>query len=160
MTTVLQEVSMSEIRCSVTISALDSNSWSEILEARVDEWSSYAVFPEDLLRRLGIKRERQQEFKRSDGSRVLMWTGHARVTIEGQTGPATVVFGDSDTTPTVSRITLSGVSLKADPVESRLVYKLPRIKPPGWYEEQRLPREWVEHIEAERRGGSTSSRGG
>ena len=32
------------------------------------------------------------EFERRDGSRVVKWIGYARVTIEGQAGPATVVF--------------------------------------------------------------------
>lgn len=150
---------MATIKCSVTISALESNAPSETIEAQVDEWSSFAVFPEDLLQQLGIKTERQQEFEKRDGSRVVKWVGHARVTIEGQTGPATVVFGDSDESPRVSRITLSSISLKFDPVENRLVYKMPRIKPPGWYEEQRKLNEAIERIEAQRRNAA-NQRGG
>ena len=137
---------MVTIQCSVTISALDSNDLSETVEAQVDNRSSYAMFPENLLQRLGIKPERQHEFERRDGSRVVKWIGHARVTIEGQTGPATVVFGDTDEPPRVSKITLSGVRLRVDPEQNRLVYEMPRMKPPGWYEEQRLLREWVERI--------------
>lgn len=150
---------MAPIECSVTISALDSNDRSETVDARVDEWSSYAVFPDDLLVRVGIRPVRQQEFERRDGTRAVKWIGHARVTIEGQTGPATVVFGDTDELPRVSRITLSGVRLRVDKEKDRLVYQMPRIKPPGWYEEQRLLREWVERMEAERRGDSISGSG-
>ena len=124
----------------------------------MDEWSSYAVFPENLLRRLGIRPERQQEFEQRDGNRVVKWIGQAHVTIEGQTGPATVVFGDTDETPRVSKITLSGVRLKVDPVENCLVYEAPRMKPPGWYEEQRKLKEAVERIEAERRNAATQER--
>ena len=81
------------------------------------------------------------------------------MTIKGRSGPATVVFGDTDELPRVSKITLGGVRLKVDPNENRLVYEMPRMKPPEWYEEQRLLREWVERIEAERRGGSISGSG-
>ena len=147
---------MKDIKCSVTISALDSNAVSGTVEAQVDDWSSFAVFPDTLLRRLGIRPERQQEFERRDGTRVVKWIGHARVTIEGQTGPATVVFGDADETPRVSKVTLSGVLLKVDREKNRLVYKTPRIKPPGWYEHQRKLKEAIERIEAERGSGSIS----
>ena len=140
---------MTTMKCWVTISALDSNAPSDTVDAQVDEWSSFAVFPENLLRRLEIRPERQQEFEKRDGSRVVKWIGQARVTIEGHTGPATVVFGDADETPSVSKITLSSVRLKFDPAENRLVYVMPRMKPPGWYEEQRKLKEAIERIEAE-----------
>ena len=149
---------MATIQCSVTISALDSNDLSETVEAQVDAWSSYAVFPENLLRRLEIKPERQHEFERRDGSRVVKWIGYARVTIEGQAGPATVVFGDTDEPPRVSKITLAGVRLRVDPEHNRLVYEMPRMKPPGWYEEQRLLREWVEGIEVGRGNAANQGR--
>lgn len=142
---------MTKIKWSVTISALDSNAPSETVAAQVDDWSIFAVFPETLLRRLGIRPERQQEFERRDGTREVNWIRHARVTIEGQTGPATVVFGDADETPRGSKVTLSGVLLKVDREKNRLVYKPPRMKPPWWYEHQRKLKEAIERIEAERR---------
>ena len=150
---------MVAIQCSVTISALHGNDLCETIEARVDDWSSYAVFPENLLQRLGIEPERQHEFERRDGSRVTKWIGHAKVTIEGQTGPATVVFGDTDEPPRVSKITLGGVRLKVDREHNRLVYEMPRMKPPEWYEEQRQLNEAIERFKAERRGDSISGSG-
>ena len=147
---------MKDITCSVTISALDGNAPSETVVAQIDDWSSFAVFPDTLLRRLGIRPERQQKFERRDGTRVVKWIGQAQVTIEGQCGSATVVFGDTDETPMVSKVTLSGVRLKVDPAENRLVYKMPRIKPPEWYEHQRKLKDAIERIEAERGSGSIS----
>ena len=61
-----------------------------------------------------------------------------------------MVFGDTDEAPRVSKFTLGGVRLIVDREPNRLVYEMPRIKPPGWYEQQRLLREWVDRHEAER----------
>lgn len=89
-----------------------------------------------------------------DGALVVKDSRSLHLSIEGQSGRGVVIFGDDNESPRITNITLFGMGLKLDPAENRLVKRLPRIKPPEWYEEQRKLKEAIEQIEAERKNAA------
>ena len=100
--------------------------------------------PQTLLYRLGISPTRMLKFKSPDGNIVELGVADARVLFGDRSAPTPVVFDEDDAPARLAHVTLAGLSLKVDPAENRLVDDLPRMKPPGWYEHQRLLQEWVE----------------
>ena len=150
---------MRTFRCSVELSNLEDHDRAETVKALAGTGCTFAHFPTALLSRLGVSKNRLVKLERPGGTVAEMWMGQARVRVDGREGPTNVIFDADDAPARLGRITLSGLCLKIDPEEDRLVKYLPRIKPPGWYEQQRLLREWVERLEAERSGGSISSSG-
>ena len=117
---------------------------SETVEALASDRPGFLHLPRTLLYRLGITPTRMLNFKRPDGSVVEMGIADARVRFEDRSAPTPVVFDKDDAPARLGHVTLTGLGLKVDPVEHRLVEDPPLMKPPGWYEKQRLLKEWVE----------------
>ena len=130
------------------------NQRQETIEAWYDERPGFAVFPKTVMRRLGIEPDLPLTITGPDGARLVKDSRSLHLTIEGQTGRGVVIFGDDDESPRIANITLFGMGLKLDPAENRLLKRLPRIKPPEWYEEQRKLKEAIEQIEAERKNAA------
>ena len=141
---------MGEFTWPVTIYNPD-NQRQETIDARYDKRPGFAVFPRTLMRRLGIEPNFPLTITEPDGALIVKDGRSLHLSIQRQTGRGVVIFGDDDQYPRITNITLFGMGLKLDPAESRLVKRLPRIKPPGWYQEQRLLREAIERMEAEPR---------
>ena len=152
---------MRTFRCSIELSNLEDRDRAESVEALVGTGCTFAHFPTALLSRLGITGNRIVKLERPDGTVAEMWMGQASVSVEDREAPTNVIFDADDAPARLGRITLSGLCMKIDPDEDRLVKYLPRMKPPGWYEHQRKLKEAIERMERteERREGSISGAG-
>ena len=148
---------MGTFRCTVEISNIHRD-LVETVEVLVGTGCSHSLFPRSLLTRLGIVEKRRVKFERPDGTIVEMGMGEARIRIEDRQAPTNVVFNDDDEPASLGKVTLSGLCMKIDPEQNRLVKYLPRMKPPGWYEHQRKLKEAIESIEAERRNAANQER--
>ena len=148
---------MERITWPVTIYNPD-NRLQETVVAWYDQRPGFAVFPGAVMRRLGIEPDLPLTITEPDGTRAVKDSRSLHLSIEGQTGRGVVIFGDDDESPRITNITLFGMGLKFDPTEKRLVKRLPRMKPPEWYERQRKIKEAVERIEAERRNAANQER--
>lgn len=144
---------MEKLTWPVTIYNPD-NQRQETIEAWHDERPGFAVFPRAVMRQLGIGPDLPLTITEPDGARLVKDSRSLHLSIEGQSGRGVVIFGDDDESPRITNITLFGMGLKLDPSENRLVKRLPRIKPPEWYEEQRKLKEAIEQIEAERKNAA------
>lgn len=149
---------MEQLTWPVTIRNPD-NQRQETIDAWYDGRPGFAVFPGIVMRRMGIEPGLPLTITEPDGTLVVKDSRSLHLSIQGQTGRGVVIFGDNEESPKITNITLFGMGLKLDPAENRLVKRLPRTKPPWWYEHQRKLKEAIERIEAERRGGLISSGG-
>ena len=145
---------MESFFCRLEIGGLDSGS-SESMDVLASDRSGFLHLPRTFLYRLGISPTRAAKFERPDGSIVEMGIADVRVRYEDRSGATPVVFDDDDATPWLGHVTLTGLSLKLDQAEQKLVYNPPLMKPPWWYEYQQKLKEAIERIEAER--GSVSA---
>ena len=91
------------------------------LEAMVDTGSTYAVFPESLLVRLGLSPHRVEMFGLADNRTVEYQVGEARISLEGKEATVPVVFAPDESTPIIGATTLEIFLLGVDPVSQRLV---------------------------------------
>ena len=111
---------MDTFQATVEIGDPDGNPY-ETVEAVVDSGSTYTWVPKDVLARLGIESEFQQEFETADG-RVIEWdVAETRVRLDGQPRTTLVVFGDEGSKPLLGAYTLEGFGLAVDPLGRRLV---------------------------------------
>jgi len=148
---------MEKLTWPVTIYNPD-NQQQETIEAWYDERPGFALFPRTVMRRLGIEPGLPLTITEPDGALVVKDSRSLHLGIEGQTGRGVVIFGDDDESPRVTNITLFGMGLKLDSAENCLVKRLPRIKPPWWYELQRKLKQEIERIEAERGNAANQGR--
>ena len=91
------------------------------LEAMVDTGSTYAVFPESLLARLGISPHRVEMFELADNRTVEYRVGEARLGLEGKESTVPVVVAPDESTPIIGATTLEIFLLGVDPVSQKLV---------------------------------------
>lgn len=91
------------------------------LEAMVDTGSTYAVFPESLLARLGLSPHRVEMFELADNRTVEYRVGEARLGLEGKEATVPVVFAPDESTPIIGATTLEIFLLGVDPVSQKLV---------------------------------------
>ena len=145
--------------CSIEVGDLEGGSY-ETVEVLVSDRPGFLHLPQTLLYRLGMSPTRTFNFKRADGGIVVLGVADARVRFDDRSAPTPVVFDEDDAPARLGHVTLTGLGLKVDPEENRLVEELPRMKPPGWYEHQRLLQEWVERNWPEHKGshGPNSNR--
>ena len=102
------------------ISSIDGEQSLEI-EATVDTDAAYTTLPASLLRELGVTPMGKRKLLLADGRRIHMDYGEAQATIDGETVPTLVVFGENDAPALLGAYTLDGLALAVDPVEQRLV---------------------------------------
>lgn len=100
----------------------------ETVDALVDTVSSYSVFPESMLERLGIWRLERVEFEQADGSIIEFDVGVAWMTINGRERASSVAFGRDGSEALVGANALQEFLLVVDPVEERLVSRTGRMK--------------------------------
>ncbi|MBM4267040.1 MAG: aspartyl protease [Deltaproteobacteria bacterium] len=92
----------------------------EELEFLVDTGAIYSVVPGRVLRRLGIKPDRTEEFTLADGSHTKRRIGGAVFEIDGRRGPSPVIFGESDDAILLGSVTLEALGLMVDPLKRQL----------------------------------------
>ncbi len=93
----------------------------ETVEAVVDTGSTYTWVPKDVLARLGVESEFQQEFETADGRVIKRDVAETRVRLDGQARTTLVVVGDEGSNPLMGAYTFEGFGLGVDPLARRLV---------------------------------------
>jgi len=93
---------------------------TESLEFLIDTGAVYSVVPARVLRRLGIKPDRTEEFTLADGSHTKRRIGGAIFEIDGRRGPSPVIFGEKDDATLLGAVTLEALGLMVDPLKRRL----------------------------------------
>jgi predicted aspartyl protease len=90
------------------------------LDFLIDTGALYSVVPTPILRRLGIKPDRTEEFRLADGSHTKRRIGGAVFEIDGRRGPSPVIFGERDDATLLAVVTLEALGLMVDPLKRRL----------------------------------------
>jgi len=103
--------------------------WQSV-ELLVDSGAIYSVVPAALLRGLGIKPLRKEEFSLADGSKVIRRKGVALFKYEKWIGGGDVIFGEPGDSPLLGALTLEALGLALDPLRRELK-PLPMILA-GW----------------------------
>ena len=111
---------MGTFQATVEIGDPDGSQY-ETVEAVVDTGSTYTWVPRDVLARLGVESEFQQEFETADGRVIERDVAETRVRLDGQARTTLVVFGDEGSKPLLGAYTLEGFALAVDPLGRRLV---------------------------------------
>jgi clan AA aspartic protease len=93
---------------------------AETIEFLVDTGAVYSVVPARILRRLGVKVDRTEEFTLADGSHTKRKIGGAVFEIDGRRGPSPVIFGEKDDATLLGAVTLESLGLMVDPLKRQL----------------------------------------
>ena len=93
---------------------------TETLEFLTDTGAVYSVVPARILRRLGVKPDRTEEFTLADGSHTKRRIGGAVFEIDGRRGPSPVIFGERDDATLLGAVTLSAFGLMLHPLKRQL----------------------------------------
>lgn len=88
----------------------------------VDSGASFTVVNKDILRKLGIKPEREEEFDLADGKTIKREVGSAMYEFEGIKGATPILFGEPGDANLLGAFTLEALGLSLDPLKRR-VYK-------------------------------------
>ena len=102
------------------ITAMDGGRSVDV-EATVDTGAFLTMLPARTLRELGVEPTDSRRFVIADGSNVAMDIGYAWATIDGESVPTIVAFGEDNAPPVIGAYTLEGLGLAVDPVKQRLV---------------------------------------
>ncbi len=86
----------------------------------VDSGAIYSLAPAPVLRRLGIRPLRRDEFELADGSKMRRSVGLALFKIGNTLGGSEVIFGRSRDEPLLGAVTLEALGFELDPVRRRL----------------------------------------
>jgi predicted aspartyl protease len=76
-----------------------SSSKRQTVEFLVDSGAIYSLVPGAVLRKLGLRPYRTESFTLADGTKVKRKVGDAYFEIDGNRGPAPVIFGQKGTSP-------------------------------------------------------------
>lgn len=86
----------------------------------VDSGATYTVVSGELLKKLGIKPEREEEFSLADGKVIKRRVGNALYEYEGIRAAAPVLFGEKDDSSLLGVFTLEALGLTLDPLKRKL----------------------------------------
>ena len=103
----------------------------ETVSALVDTGTSYSVFPQSMLERLGIEKRYVLPFEQADGSVIEKDVGLAMLVINETESSMRVIFGEDGAESLIGANALQEFLLVADPVEERLVSRAGRLKLQG-----------------------------
>ena len=90
------------------------------VEFVVDSGAIYSVVPGRVLRRLGIRPDRAEDFTLADGSHARRRIGDAIFEINGRKGASPVIFGEKDDATLLGAVTLEAVGMMLDPLKRQL----------------------------------------
>ena len=103
----------------IEIGPMDGARYAEV-DALAGTGANTTMMPASTLRGLGIEPAMSRTFERADGNRVELDMGNASVKVEGRETITWVIFGEDESVPLLGAYTLTGVFMKADPVNRRL----------------------------------------
>jgi predicted aspartyl protease len=86
----------------------------------VDSGAIYSLAPSAVLRRLGIRALRREEFELADGSTMRRQVGLVLFRVGNTLGGSEVIFGGSRDEPLLGAVTLEALGFELDPVRRRL----------------------------------------
>ncbi len=86
----------------------------------VDSGATYTVVPTDILNRLGIKPQREEEFSLADGSIIKRKVGSALYEFEGKESAAPILFGEKGDSLLLGAFTLEALGLTLNPLSRTL----------------------------------------
>jgi predicted aspartyl protease len=90
------------------------------VEFIVDSGAIYSVVPAKVLRRLGIRPDRAEEFTLADGSHARRRLGDALFRIGDRRGASPVIFGEPDDATLLGVVTLEALGMMLDPLKRTL----------------------------------------
>lgn len=110
---------MGHIYVKVRILTLDLLS-SEEVELMVDSGSTYTWVSKEVLERLGIKREREREFRTIEGRLPKRDIGMGIIELMGERAPTILVFAEEEDAKVLGVHALEGLGLEFNPVTREL----------------------------------------
>jgi len=90
------------------------------VEFLIDSGAVYSLVPTPILRKLGLRPYRSETFSLADGTKVRRKVGDAYFEIDGNRGPAPVIFGEKGDQPLLGVTTLDSLGLVLDPFKREL----------------------------------------
>ncbi|MDX2168274.1 MAG: aspartyl protease [Deltaproteobacteria bacterium] len=92
----------------------------EVIEFLVDSGAVYSVVPSAVLRRLGIRPIKREEFRLADGSTIIRSKGVGLFRYGEHVGGADVIFGEPGDSQLLGALTLEALGLVLDPLRREL----------------------------------------
>lgn len=86
----------------------------------VDSGATYTVVPAGILKRIGIKPQREEEFSLADGSIIKRKVGSAMYEFEGKESAAPILFGKKGDSLLLGAFTLEALGLTLNPLSRTL----------------------------------------
>lgn len=96
-------------------------------EFLVDSGATYTVVPESILKRIGLKPQREEKFSLADGRIIKRSVGSALFAFEGRESAAPVLFGEKGDSLLLGALTLEALGLTLDPLKRTLHKALLRL---------------------------------
>ena len=93
----------------------------------VDSGATYTVVPEDILKKLGIKPQREETFSLADGRLIKRKVGSAFYEFEGIEAAAPILFGEKGDSLLLGAFTLEALGLTLDPFKRKLYKAILRM---------------------------------
>jgi len=93
---------------------------TEKLEFLIDSGAIYSVVPTKVLKKLGIKPLKQEEFRLADGSKIVRKKGGALFKYKDRIGVADVIFGEKGDSVLLGAFTLEALGFSLDPLRREL----------------------------------------
>ena len=112
---------MGEVHVQIAIINPRTGARSEEIAALADTGATLSVIPAALLESVGIDKVRSVMFVLADGRRAARQVGDAVVTVNEDSTPCRVVFGESGDAALLGLTVLEQLGLAVDPVQRRLV---------------------------------------
>lgn len=112
---------MGEVHVNIIVVNPRTGARSGEITALADTNATLTVIPGELLRTLGIQKVRTVSLMLADGRRAQRDVGDAAVSVNGESVPCRVVFGESGDAVLLGLTVLGQAGLAVDPVQRRLV---------------------------------------
>lgn len=112
---------MGEVRVDIVVVNPRSGARSDEIAALADTGATLTVIPGEILHRLGVQKLRTVSLVLADGRRAARDVGDATVTVNGESVPCRVVFGEPGDAVLLGLTVLEQLGLAVDPVQRRLI---------------------------------------
>ncbi|MBI5619912.1 aspartyl protease family protein [Candidatus Gottesmanbacteria bacterium] len=96
-------------------------------EFLVDSGATYTVVPQTVLKRLGLRPQREEAFSLADGRIIKRGVGSALFVFQGRESAAPVLFGEKGDSLLLGVFTLEALGLTLDPLKRTLHKALLRV---------------------------------